>query len=399
MPDPVIVLDHVSKRYVLHHVRARSFQEVLVDVLQRRDRRTEAFWAVRDASFEVQPGESVGLIGPNGSGKSTTLKLIARIIEPTTGRISARGRIGALLELGAGFHPDLTGRENIFLSGSILGLSRAQVHKHLDSIIAFADIGQFVDVPVRLYSSGMFVRLGFAVAVHLDTEILLIDEVLAVGDARFQRRCMDLLATLHSQGKTFIIVSHDFNAIQQLCSRVIEFEQGRIKRQGTADQVIHAMSQESMAEAHGAASSVELVGGLPLRLRLAKSELTGPAQAALGGGWYDPEDTHCWTTRRAQLGLFVPAEASHLYLELASMRTRDGDRPLTLTVTFDEGEPETIYLIHPYWQVVRADLPQQARGRPVTISIEAERTMVPDLYHHNRDMRELGVAVSRVWTE
>ena len=196
MTDPVIVLDHVSKRYVLHHMRARAFQEMLVDALRRRDRRTEAFWALRDVAFEVQAGESIGLVGPNGSGKSTVLKLIARIIEPTTGRVRAWGRIGALLELGTGFHPDLTGRENIFLSGSILGLSGAQVRQHLDAIVAFADIGQFVDVPVRLYSSGMFVRLGFAVAVHLDTEILLIDEVLAVGDARFQRRCMDLLATL-----------------------------------------------------------------------------------------------------------------------------------------------------------------------------------------------------------
>jgi hypothetical protein len=245
----------------------------------------------------------------------------------------------------------------------------------------------------------MFVRLGFAVAVHLDTEILLIDEVLAVGDARFQRRCMDLLARLQAQGRTFIIVSHDFNAIRQMCSRVIEFEQGQIKRHGTADQVIHAMRQESMAEANHAAPSVELVEGLPLRLHLVKSELLGPAQAALSGGWYEPEDTHCWTTRRARLDLFVPAEASHLYLELASMRPRDGDRPLALTLTFDEGEPVTIHLAHPYWQVVRADVPPQARGRPVHFSIEVERTMVPDFYHRNRDMRELGVAVSRVWTE
>ncbi|MGB9890866.1 MAG: ABC transporter ATP-binding protein, partial [Anaerolineae bacterium] len=178
-----IQFSNVSKKFTLHHERARSFQELAVGLVRRNNRSREEFWALRDVSFTVDHGETVGIIGPNGAGKSTVLKLISRIIEPTSGRIEVRGRIGALLELGAGFHPDLTGRENIYLNGSILGLSRAEIRRRLDDIIAFAELERFIDVPVKHYSSGMYVRLGFSVAVHTDPEILLVDEVLAVGDA------------------------------------------------------------------------------------------------------------------------------------------------------------------------------------------------------------------------
>jgi ABC-type polysaccharide/polyol phosphate transport system ATPase subunit len=396
MALPIVALQNVSKRYVLHHERSRSFQEAVVDVFSRRDRRREEFWALRDITFEVGPGESVGLIGANGSGKSTTLKLIARIMEPSSGQLMVRGRVGALLELGAGFHPDLSGRENIYLSGSILGLSRAQVNHHLDAIIAFADIGQFIDVPVRLYSSGMFVRLGFSVAVHLDTEVLLIDEVLAVGDAAFQRRCYDKLEALQAEGRTLIVVSHDLNAIWQLCTRVLQFDQGRIRLQGTTDEVVRTLIDR---QADAASSGSGLVDGVPTRLHLVKSEMGEAVMAALDGGWYEPEDTHCWMTRRAGVNLHVPAGASHAYFELASMRPRDGERPLPLRIAFDGGPAETIYLTHPNWQIVRVKLPPQVRGRRVHTTLEVERTQVPDLILGNGDTRELGVAVSRIWTE
>ena len=399
MTNPVVVFENVSKRYILRHERARSFQEAIVDAFRRRDRRREEFWALRDVSFEVQPGESVGVIGANGSGKSTTLKLIARIIEPTGGRVTVQGRVGALLELGTGFHPELTGRENIFLSGSILGLSHAQVRRRLDSIIGFADIGQFIDVPVRLYSSGMFVRLGFSVAVHMDTNLLLIDEVLAVGDAAFQRRCLDMLETLQREGRTLVVVSHDLNAIWQMCNRVIVFEKGRIQAQGLTDVVIRAIIDGQASTRAQDMDRADLIDGLPSRLHLVKSELIGPAALALDGGWYEPEDTHCWTTRRAQVNLYAPQDATHLCLELASMRPRDGNRPLPLTVEFDDCEPETIYLTHPNWHIVRAKLPPQVRGRRVHVAIQVGRTLVPDLVLANRDTRELGVAIARIWME
>ncbi|HDQ71339.1 MAG TPA: ABC transporter ATP-binding protein, partial [Chloroflexi bacterium] len=196
MTQDVITFDHVSKKFSLHLERARSFQELAVALLRRGDgaslfEEREEFWALKDVSFSVQRGESVGIIGPNGAGKSTTLKLLTRIIEPTSGQVEIRGRVGALLELGAGFHPDLTGRENVYLNGSILGLSRAEIDRKMDDIVGFAELERFIDMPVKHYSSGMYVRLGFSVAVHTEPEILLIDEVLAVGDQNFQRKCMD----------------------------------------------------------------------------------------------------------------------------------------------------------------------------------------------------------------
>jgi len=233
-----IQFDGVSKKFILHHERARSFQELVVGLFRRNNRSREEFWALRDVSFAVERGETVGIIGPNGAGKSTVLKLISRIIEPTSGQIAVRGRIGALLELGAGFHPDLTGRENIYLNGSILGLSRAEIRRRLDDIIGFAELERFIDVPVKHYSSGMFVRLGFSVAVHTDPEILLVDEVLAVGDQAFQRKCIEQIMEFRCAGCTVVLVSHDLQMIQHLCSRVLWLDQGRLMDDGETDQVI-----------------------------------------------------------------------------------------------------------------------------------------------------------------
>src|SRR5438105_918819 len=181
-----------------------------------------------DASFEVQPGEVVGIIGRNGAGKSTLLKMLARITEPTAGRIELRGRVGSLLEVGTGFHPELTGRENVFLNGSVLGMSRREIVRKFDEIVGFSGVEQFLDTPVKRFSSGMSVRLGFAVAAHLEPEILIVDEVLAVGDAEFQARCLGKMKDVTRSGRTILFVSHNMTAVQNLCTRAILIESGQV---------------------------------------------------------------------------------------------------------------------------------------------------------------------------
>ena len=229
----VIALEGVSKRFALHHERPRSFQEVFLAVLRGEIRRRhEEFWVLRNVDLRVERGESIALIGPNGAGKSTVLKLVSRIIEPTLGQVHVQGRVGALLELGAGFHPDLTGRENIFLHGSILGLSRPEVRRRFDDIVSFAELERFIDVPLRHYSSGMYVRLGFAVAVHTDPEILLVDEVLAVGDQNFQHKCLERIAEMKKTGITICYVSHDLGTVRKLCSQAVWIEDGLVQAAG-----------------------------------------------------------------------------------------------------------------------------------------------------------------------
>lgn len=238
---PVVQFTQVSKRFTLHQNRSRSFQEAALNLFRRpRAARSsdENFWALREVSFEITPGETVGLVGPNGAGKSTVLKLIAGVLEPTAGQVTVRGRVGALLELGTGFHLDLSGRENIYLNGSLLGLSRATLRRKLDEIIAFAELERFIDVPVKHYSSGMYMRLGFAVAVHVDPEILLVDEVLAVGDATFQRKCLERIDALRSQGVTIFFVSHHPEAVRTLCARALWLENGALKADGAAESVV-----------------------------------------------------------------------------------------------------------------------------------------------------------------
>ena len=231
--------DKVSKCFTLHKERPRSLQELMLNALRGKGNGArEEFWALRDVSFEVRRGETVGIIGPNGAGKSTVLKLIAGIIKPTSGTIEVNGRIGALLELGAGFHPDLTGRENIYLSGSILGLKRGEIRRRLDEIIAFAELERFIDVPVKHYSSGMYVRLAFSVAVHMDPEILLVDEVLAVGDAAFQRKCLERIDQMRRKGVTILLVSHDMDSVRRFCSRALWFEKGRLLTDDTTEAVV-----------------------------------------------------------------------------------------------------------------------------------------------------------------
>jgi ABC-2 type transport system ATP-binding protein/lipopolysaccharide transport system ATP-binding protein len=233
--EPVIVVEHVSKRFRLYRDRTSSIKET---VTRRFRSRFDEFWAVRDVSLEIRRGKTLGLIGHNGSGKSTLLRLMAGIHPPTDGTIVTHGRISTLLELGAGFHPDLTGRENIYLNASILGLTRRDVDDVVESIIDFAGIEDFIDTPVKVYSSGMYVRLGFAVAVHVNPEILLIDEVIAVGDEEFQRRCFDYLYRLRRRGVTIVLVSHAHSVVQTMCDEVAWLDHGRLVERGDPGTVV-----------------------------------------------------------------------------------------------------------------------------------------------------------------
>ena len=231
-----IQFHRVFKKFKLNPSRSRSFLELVVNRRMRAD--SEEFWALKDVSLDIRRGETVGLIGSNGAGKSTILKLISRIIEPSSGAVTARGRIAGLLELGAGFHPDLSGRENIFLNASILGIPRAVIRRRIDEIIDFAGVGSFIDVPVRNYSSGMAMRLGFAITTTLEPEILLIDEILAVGDHSFQRKCLSRLDELRARGVTLLFVSHSLEQVQRLCPRAIWMAHGEVCADGDAETVI-----------------------------------------------------------------------------------------------------------------------------------------------------------------
>jgi homopolymeric O-antigen transport system ATP-binding protein len=241
----VIKFSHVSKRFQLHAARPKSFQDLLVGLMGRTRRRppeelapTKEFWALKDVNFSIYQGEAVGIIGENGSGKSTTLKLISRILYPTTGSVNVVGKVSALLELGTGFHPDLTGRENIFLNGSLLGMSRKAMEGLYDQIVDFAELGQFIEQPIKWYSSGMVMRLGFAVAINVNPDILITDEVLAVGDEAFQRKCLEAIAQIRRSGKTIIFVSHALEAVRGLCQRVIWLDHGEVRADGQAGAVI-----------------------------------------------------------------------------------------------------------------------------------------------------------------
>ena len=249
-------LDHVSKRYRLRHKREAADRASLLGRL-RTLRRRDDFWAVRDVSFDVPRGETLGIIGHNGAGKSTILKLLSSVTTPTSGEIRISGRLSALIEVGSGFHQELSGRENIYLSGSILGMRRREIATKLERIIDFAGVRDFIDAPVKHYSSGMYLRLGFSIAAHLEPDILLLDEVLAVGDASFQAKCLDRINELHRQGRTIVFISHDLGAVERLCGRVLLMNHGRIDAEGSAREVI---AKYQAVGATYTASGQELVG-------------------------------------------------------------------------------------------------------------------------------------------
>ena len=245
MKPGAIVAEGVSRRFRVYPQRNVTLKEA---ILRRRHLRREEIWALRDVSLAVEPGEAVGVIGRNGSGKTTLLRLIGGIFAPTSGRLQVAGDVGSLLGLGAGFHPDFTGRENVYMNGAIHGLKRSYVTERLDEIAAFAELDEFLDVPVRTYSSGMYMRLGFAVATHLDPDILLLDEVFAVGDEAFQRKCFGKILELRERGRTIVFVSHAAPAVERVCERAILLTGGRIAHDGSSRDVIKHYQQLLAAE-------------------------------------------------------------------------------------------------------------------------------------------------------
>ncbi len=256
-----IRVENLSKRYRIGALQQRhdTLRDALVSTFQRltfqrstfnapTSQRSDELWALRDVSFEVKRGEVVGIIGRNGAGKSTLLKILSRITEPTSGRAEIHGRVGSLLEVGTGFHPELTGRENIYLNGAILGMRRTEIERKFDEIVAFAEIERFLDTPVKRYSSGMYVRLAFAVAAHLEPEILLVDEVLAVGDAQFQKKCLGKMGDVAKEGRTVLFASHNMVAVQTLCQRVFWLDLGQMKAQGEVSPTVTAYLRSGLAE-------------------------------------------------------------------------------------------------------------------------------------------------------
>lgn len=244
----VITAENISKKYIIDHKRGGgTFRDMIAETAERwfsKGPRTsefkdkEEFWALKNVDFTIDQGDRVGIVGHNGAGKSTLLKILSRITEPTTGEINIRGRVASLLEVGTGFHPELSGRENIYLNGAILGMSKAEIRKSFDAIVDFAGIEKFLDTPVKRYSSGMYVRLGFAIAAHLEPEILIVDEVLAVGDAEFQKKSLGKMRDVSESGRTIIFVSHNLTAVQALCNKAFYFEKGQLLEQGDTTQIV-----------------------------------------------------------------------------------------------------------------------------------------------------------------
>ncbi|MDX2217291.1 MAG: ABC transporter ATP-binding protein [Oculatellaceae cyanobacterium bins.114] len=250
MSQPIVQVDNLSKRYYLGQSSERyhSFRDAiarqaksLLNPFRRKSKtaRRDEFWALKEVSFAIQPGDRVGIVGRNGAGKSTLLKILSQITEPTSGEVRIRGRVASLLEVGTGFHPELTGRENIFLNGAILGMSQAEIRRKFDEIVAFAEVESFLDTPVKRYSSGMYVRLAFAVAAHLEPEILIVDEVLAVGDAQFQSKCLGKMQDVAHSGRTVLFVSHNMAAVRQLCTSALLMQRGELVMTGSAEQIVN----------------------------------------------------------------------------------------------------------------------------------------------------------------
>lgn len=271
--DCSIRVEGISKRYLINHEKhaTDALRHRIENALRRpfrwlrngasnSDRPTrEEFWALQDVAFEIKQGDTVAIIGRNGAGKSTLLKILSRITEPTTGRIELRGRVASLLEVGTGFHQELTGRENIYLNGAILGMSRAEIRSKFDEIVAFSEIEKFLDTPVKRYSTGMYVRLAFAVAAHLEPEILIVDEVLAVGDAAFQKKCLGKMGEVAHSGRTVLFVSHNMSAVQALCRHAIYLRNGRVRAMGPVEPLLNQyLAETGTPQGHRLASSVEL---------------------------------------------------------------------------------------------------------------------------------------------
>ncbi len=359
MSHAAIIAENIGKKYLLQHQQTGRNYKALRDVIAgkakslvtigRESNRppVEEFWALKDVSFEIKHGDVVGIVGRNGAGKSTLLKLLSRITEPTTGRIRLRGRVASLLEVGTGFHPELTGRENIFLNGAILGMSKAEITRKFDEIVAFAEVERFLDTPVKRYSSGMYVRLAFAVAAHLEPEILIVDEVLAVGDASFQKKCLGKMQDVSKGGRTVLFVSHNMGAVTTLCRTGIWMQQGRLIKSGPARQIVdeylttNASSQTTVMDL----GSLPRLGDFGHKFKIEKLEwLSG---LPLQHGETISARIHFWTTDEVEdvaIGI--------------GFSTLEGVRLLTVETDFQDGHrPALKKNSTGYVDLVLADLP------------------------------------------
>ena len=312
MSDIVLKIENLGKKYTIGHQTENGRYMALRDVLMQNVRSfwyktkdlvqgrpiikgdtQEEVWALKDVSFEIRRGEVVGIIGRNGAGKSTLLKVLSRITEPSAGRVTIKGRIASLLEVGTGFHPELSGRENIYLNGAILGMTRQEIKRKFDEIVAFAEVEKFLDTPVKRYSSGMYVRLAFAVAAHLEPEILLVDEVLAVGDAAFQKKCLGKMGDVAREGRTVLFVSHNMGAINALCPKTVLLEQGSIVLIGDSSRVTETylarQSSTQNANKKGCKANLDVINKQQEKgIKINKVELVNPKKLKLGAMTGDP---------------------------------------------------------------------------------------------------------------
>ncbi|WP_225215636.1 ABC transporter ATP-binding protein [Cellulomonas avistercoris] len=356
MADVAINVEDVSKRFRIYHERNQSVKSA---VMRRGRARFEEFWALRDVDLEIPYGKTYGLVGHNGSGKSTLLKCLARILVPDKGRVVANGRISALLELGAGFHPELSGRDNVYLNGSILGLSRRDIDARFDDIVEFAGLEQFIDTPVKNYSSGMYVRLGFSVAINVEPDILLVDEVLAVGDEAFQRRSAAKFDQFRDEGRTIVVVSHALGSVRNMCDEVAWLDHGRVLEVGPADAVVgkyaDATTQTPTEPAHVHPSDVRMTGltalvdgrpvqelavGSPIDLRLEWQADRAVAGLLLAVQLRTSDGMLIGTARSDALGpLTLGPGTGAVDLHLESWPTAAGTYVLD-AVVLEQGEPE-----------------------------------------------------------
>jgi ABC-type polysaccharide/polyol phosphate transport system ATPase subunit len=364
MTESAVSVDQVWKHFRLYHEKN---QYLKTTVLKGTRARYDEFWALKDLSFEIPTGSTFGIIGSNGSGKSTLLKCLTGILTPEKGSIAVNGRIAALLELGAGFHPDLSGRENIFLNGAILGMTSKDIHRNLDNIVEFAGLGEFIDTPVKNYSSGMTVRLGFAIAINVDPEILIIDEVLAVGDTAFQQKCFEKIEEFRTDGRTIILVSHGLPIVAQICDTVVWIEKGVLQEVGPAQEVVgnyYAASHDALpvddneigqrwGSGEVSISKIKLLNqdGVAQRVfqtgeRLAisidyTSQIAIPS-ANVSVGITHLHGTGIWGTSTEKNSIKVPVAIgpNSLRLELASLPLLNGTYDLTIAITDQSGVHE-----------------------------------------------------------